>query len=161
MIKKLTLLLTLVSSLSFACGLHQDTGFSLITEPGSLEVFANIIETRRNNTLNNSNKPDHFQLFTIKSALAKPNEHQINFSLFEAIKGHYSKVTLDNGVNITGRDTLPKKDELLVITELDVLDALATKAMTWNEAKENKLLIINGNKTEIAQLERWFSTLHK
>jgi hypothetical protein len=161
MIKKLALLLTLVSSLSFACGLHQDTGFSLITEPGSLEVFENIIETRKNNTFNNSNKPDHFQLFTIKSVLEKPNEHQINFSLFEAIKGHYNKVTLDNGVNITGRDTLPEKYELLVITELDVLDALATKAITWNEIKKNNLLIINGNKTDTVQLERWFSTLHK
>jgi hypothetical protein len=161
MIKKFTLLLAFFSSLSFACGLHQDTGFSLITEPGSLDVFAEIIEVRKNDTLGNTNKPEHFQLFAIKSALAKPNDHQINFSLFEAIKGHYSKVTLEQGINITGRETLPEKEELLLITELDVLDALATKTLSWDDAKKSQLVIINGNKNDVETLDRWFSSLFK
>ncbi|MBB1311968.1 MULTISPECIES: hypothetical protein [Aliivibrio] len=159
MIKKFTLLLAFVSSLSFACGLHQDTGFSLVTEPGSLDVFAEIIEVRKNNTFGNANKPEHFQLFSIKSALAKPNDHQINFNLFEAIKGHYSKVTLEQSINITGRETLPEKEELLLITELDVLDALATKTLSWDDAKKNQLVIINGNRNDVETLDRWFDSL--
>lgn len=100
-------------------------------------------------------------MFAIKSALAKPNDHQINFSLFEAIKGHYSKVTLEQGINITGRETLPEKEELLLITELDVLDALATKTLSWDDAKKSQLVIINGNKNDVETLDRWFSSLFK
>lgn len=69
--KCLILAMTLFgSSMVFACGLHQETGFSFVSEPGSLEVFEKIIISRQNQELGNPNKPDHFKLFSIKAALA-------------------------------------------------------------------------------------------
>ncbi|GAM76364.1 hypothetical protein JCM19241_3901 [Vibrio ishigakensis] len=65
--KCLILAMTLFgSSMVFACGLHQETGFSFVSEPGSLEVFEKIIISRQNQELGNPNKPDHFKLFSIK-----------------------------------------------------------------------------------------------
>ncbi|MFA0350073.1 hypothetical protein AB4486_24575, partial [Vibrio sp. 10N.222.55.C6] len=99
MLKRFVLLLSLSSSLVLACGLHQETGFSLVTEPGSLEVFGNVITARQDDEFGNLDKPDHFKLFSIKSALAKAHPSKIEFNLFEAIKGHYSQISIEKGVN--------------------------------------------------------------
>ncbi|WP_117233889.1 hypothetical protein [Vibrio maerlii] len=159
MLKRFILSLTLFSSLSMACGLHQSTGFNLVTEPGSLEVFGNVVAVRQIDMLGNLNKPDHFRLFALKAALAKPNSNKVEFSIFEAIKGHYSQVSFEEGVNVTGRKTLPTKEDLLVVTELDVLDALSTKRVTWQQANDAGLIVINGAPKEVEQLEAWFSDI--
>ncbi|WP_261885511.1 hypothetical protein [Vibrio pomeroyi] len=159
MLKRFALILSLSSSLTFACGLHQDTGFSLVTEPGSLEVFGNVITARQDNEFNNLNKPDHFRLFAIKAALAKPHPSKIEFNLFEAIKGHYSQVKFEKGVDVSGRDTLPTEEDLLLITELDVFDALATGTISWDHAILNGLVIINGPQDKREQLEDWLGDI--
>ncbi|PMG35405.1 hypothetical protein BCU97_15875 [Vibrio splendidus] len=159
MLKRFSLILSLTSSLTFACGLHQDTGFSLVTEPGSLEVFGNVITARQDDEFNNLNKPDHFRLFAIKAALAKPHPSKTEFNLFEAIKGHYSQVKLEKGVDVSGRDTLPTAEDLLMITELDVLDSLATGTISWDHATLNGLVIINGPQDKREQLEDWLSDI--
>ncbi|WP_172380139.1 hypothetical protein [Vibrio sp. Vb339] len=159
MLKRFALILSLTSSLTFACGLHQDTGFSLVTEPGSLEVFGNVITARQDNEFNNLNKPDHFRVFAIKAALAKPHPGKIEFNLFEAIKGHYSQVKLEKGVDVSGRDTLPTEEDLLLITELDVFDALATGTISWDHATLNGLVIINGPQDKREQLEDWLGDI--
>ncbi|MEZ9409039.1 hypothetical protein [Vibrio lentus] len=159
MIKRFVLLLSLSSSLVFACGLHQETGFSLVTEPGSLEVFGNIIHARQDDEFGNLDKPDHFKLFAIKSALAKAHPSKIEFNLFEAIKGHYSQISIEKGVNVSGRDTLPTESDLLLITELDVFDALANGTISWDQATLNGLVVINGPQDKREQLEDWFSDI--
>ncbi|MFS1492322.1 hypothetical protein BCT96_011245 [Vibrio splendidus] len=159
MLKRFVLLLSLRSSLVFACGLHQETGFSLVTEPGSLEVFGNIINARQDDEFGNLDKPDHFKLFAIKSALAKAHPSKIEFNLFEAIKGHYSQVKLEKGVDVSGRDTLPTENDLLLITELDVFDALANGTISWDQATLNGLVVINGPQDKREQLEDWFSDI--
>lgn len=157
MLKHFILSLSLISSLSWACGLHQETGFNFVSEPGSLEVFGNIIDVRRTNALGNQHKPEHFRLFSFKSALAKANSNKVNFSIFEAIKGHYSAVTLGESITVEGRKSLPQPDELLLISELDVLDALATNVISWEDAKAQGLIVVNGNARSVSQLEKWFS----
>lgn len=159
MFKHFIMSLSLVSSLSLACGLHQDTGFNFVTEPGSLSVFGQVIEARKNNELGNVNKPDHFLLFTIKAGLAKSNRNKIDFSIFEAVKGHYSQVTVGKVVSVEGRDSLPKKDDLLVVTELDVLDALASQKISWHQAKAQGLVVVNGDFDSVSQLDAWFTDL--
>lgn len=159
MLKRFVLLISLSSSLVFACGLHQETGFSLVTEPGSLEVFGNIINARQDDEFGNLDKPDHFKLFAIKSALAKAHPSKIEFNLFEAIKGHYSKISIEKGVNVSGRDTLPTENDLLLITELDVFDALANGTISWDQATLNGLVVINGPQDKREQLEDWFSDI--
>ncbi len=159
MLKRFVLLLSLSSSLVFACGLHQETGFSLVTEPGSLEVFGNIINARQDDEFGNLDKPDHFKLFAIKSALAKAHPSKIEFNLFEAIKGHYSQISIEKGANVSGRDTLPTENDLLLITELDVFDALANGTISWDQATLNGLVIINGPQDKREQLEDWFSDI--
>ncbi|WP_114633195.1 hypothetical protein [Vibrio splendidus] len=159
MLKRFALLLSLSSSLVFACGLHQDTGLSLITEPGSLEVFGNIINARQGDEFGNLNKPDHFRLFAIQSALGKAHPHKIKFNLFEAIKGHYSQISIEKGVNVSGRDTLPTENDLLLITELDVFDALTNGTISWDQATLNGLVVINGPQDKREQLEAWFNDI--
>ncbi|MCL9774207.1 SCP2 sterol-binding domain-containing protein [Vibrio methylphosphonaticus] len=159
MFKRFALILSLTSSLTFACGLHQDTGFNLVTEPGSLEVFGNIISARQHDQLGNLNKPDHFRLFTAKAALKKPHNETMDFVLFEAIKGHYSdfRFTAGKGVVVTGRNNLPTEQDVLLITELDVFDALATGKISWDEAFRQGLVTINGPREKRQQLQSWLS----
>ncbi|NOH96672.1 hypothetical protein [Vibrio sp. 99-70-13A1] len=159
MLRRIALLLSLSSSLVFACGLHQETGFSLVTEPGSLEVFGNIINARQDDEFNNLNKPDHFRLFAIKAALAKEHSLRTDFNLFEAIKGHYSEINIGKEVNVSGRETLPTKEDLLLITELDVFDALATGTISWDQASLQGLVVINGPDDKREQLNAWFSDI--
>ncbi|UGA57403.1 hypothetical protein [Vibrio sp. VB16] len=152
-------LLVLVSSYSYACGLHQSTGFNFVTEPGSLEVFENVIAVRQSNALGNVKKPEHFLLYSFKGALNKPYSNRINFSIFEAIKGHYSEVTFGYSIDVLGRDTLPTGNDVLLITELDVLDALATRSLSWSQAKEQELVKVNGQDHDVDVLDNWFTAL--
>jgi hypothetical protein len=159
MFKHLILIGSLCSSLAFACGLHQDTGFSLVTEPGSLDVFANVISARQVDQFDNLNKPDNFLLFSVKAALKQPHQHKMDFSLFEAIKGHYSDFEFTDTVIVSGRTQLPTDQDVLLITELDVLDALATGALTWEQAQRSGLATINGPSEKKQQLNDWLSAI--
>ena len=85
--------------------------------------------------------------------------HGIEFNLFEAIKGHYSQISIQKGVNVSGRDTLPTENDLLLITELDVFDALANGTISWDQATLNGLVVINGPQDKREQLEDWFSDI--
>nr|WP_237485536.1 hypothetical protein [Vibrio hippocampi] len=160
MIKRtLVVLMSLVSFLSHACGLHQTTGFNLTTEPGSLMVFSNVIDARQQNRFGNLDKPDHFRLFAFRAALNTPEPLKLNFTIFEAIKGHYSLVEVQNQSRVTARDTLPTSNDLMVITELDILDALATGKISWSQAKQQGLVALSGSAVQQQRLDRWFFQL--
>lgn len=151
--------LCICSVTAFACGLHQSTGFNMAIEEGSLDVFANVIKVRQSAELNNANKPDHFRLFSFKSSLQKPYNDKVDFILFEAIKGHYSDVMTAQNVQVTGKDSLPTEAEVLLITELDILDALATGELSWERAKQMGLVHINGPEANKRSLDNWFAKL--
>lgn len=158
----LTLVSVFAASTALACGLHQRTDFSFVFEPGSLDVFENVIKSRQEQELGNPNKPDHFRVFAFKGALAKPYPDKIDFSLFEAIKGHYSEISViptsnNDTINLKGRDTLPTAEDLLLVSELDVLDTLANGGLTWVEAKQKQLVVINGPEQEVQRLDAWFN----
>ncbi|MFA0086586.1 hypothetical protein [Vibrio sp. 10N.261.51.F12] len=161
MLKHVYFLISFVFSASaFACGIHQSTGFSLVTEEGSLDVFASVIDLRQSNELNNLEKPDHFRLYSFKSALQKPSDFtKLNFSLFEAIKGHYSDVYIGNTALVTGKMALPTEDELIVITELDILDGLANGSLSWEDALDRNLVRVNGPTEQVEQINLWFNDL--
>lgn len=160
MIKRCIFSILLASSASvFACGLHQSTGFNMAIEEGSLEVFANVIEVRQSDEFNNVNKPDHFRLFSFKSALGSTYANKLNFSIFEAIKGHYSDVYVESSVQVVGKDVLPTESEVLLVTELDVLDALASGSLSWSSAKERNLVRVNGPEHKRQALDNWFGQI--
>lgn len=131
----------------------------MVTEPGSLEVFENVIAVRQSNALGNVMKPEHFLLYSFKGALSKSYRNKINFSIFEAVKGHYSEVIFGHSIDVLGRDTLPTENDVLVITELDVLDALATRELSWPQAKDRGLVKVNGRANDIDALDIWFTVL--
>lgn len=153
---RLIILLTLVSSTTLACGVHTDTGFNFVTEPGSLNVFGKVIEVRQSNVLGNNDKLDYFKQIAINKALNKPHHNKINFNLFEAIKGHYSEVIISHPIAIQGLTELPNENRLLVITEVDVLDALATNVLSWQQAKRLGLVAVSGHENDIKTLNIWF-----
>lgn len=159
MFKRFIVLLSLFSSLTFACGLHQSTGFNLVTEPGSLEVFQQVIGVRQNDEFGNVNKPDHFYLYTIKGALEKPSKHKLSFVLFEAVKGHYSDFLVEEKVVTQGKNELPTPQEIMVISELDILDALASGSIDWQSAKHYSLVKVLGPEDKQQQLDRWFEEI--
>jgi len=159
MFKRLVLSLSFVSFFSLSCGLHQSTGFNFVIEPGSLEVFSHVINARQIDRFGNVKKPDHFRLYAIKAALAKPNSNKVEFSIFEAVKGHYSKVIFDKNINVVDRKIRPSSEELLVVTELDVFDALATQRISWRQAIKEGLVVVNGKTEDIAKLNRWFEDI--
>ena len=141
--------------MSFACGVHQETKVHLVTEPGSLDVFGAIISARQQNVFNNANKPVDFQLYNIESVLSKPSPNQIDFVIFEAITGHYFDVSINNRTKIIARGSLSRDHPLILVTELDVLDALASNVISWEQANENSLVKINGSIQESEQLRLW------
>ncbi|MGV2842013.1 hypothetical protein ACE3G7_22895, partial [Vibrio cyclitrophicus] len=57
------------------------------------------------------------------------------------------------------RDTLPTEEDLLLITELDVFDALATGTISWDQASLQRLIVINGPQDKREQLEAWFNDI--
>ncbi|PML07853.1 hypothetical protein BCT86_01095 [Vibrio breoganii] len=147
----------LYSVSAFACGLHQSAGFNMTIEQGSLDVFSSVIEVRQSGEFNNANKPDHFRLFSFKSSLEEPHANKVDFTLFEAVKGHYSDVKMEPSVQVTGKDILPTQAEVMLVTELDILDALATGILSWDEAKHLGLVHINGPEQKKRALDVWFT----
>ncbi|MDN2483347.1 hypothetical protein [Vibrio agarivorans] len=160
MFRQLGLSVLLVSSFTaWACGLHQSTGFNMVIEEGSLDVFARVIDVRQSNEFNNADKPDHFRLYSLRSALAEPSDNKLDFAIFEAVKGHYSEVIVNESVLVTGMNEFPGEDDLLVVTELDILDALASGLITWQQANERNLVRVNGPESKKQQLDEWFNQL--
>ncbi|OLQ92940.1 hypothetical protein BIY22_00110 [Vibrio panuliri] len=159
MLKYAFTLFLLLPSLALGCGLHQSFGLHITSEPGSLEVFTEIIAARKAGDLTNTAKPDQFKLFSIKKAFSQAAIAAPNFTIFEAIKGHYSQVTPTNSYQITGRNTLPNDDDLVLVTELDVLDTLATGGLSWQTAKQSQLVRINGVPEQVALLDSWLTSL--
>lgn len=141
-----------------ACGVHQDAGFSFVSEPGSLPIFERIIHERQHGTFSNMDKPEHFKLYSFTNALSK-SDQQMSFSLFEAVKGHYSEILFSEMIVVQERASMPSSSDLLLISELDVLDALASKQLSWPDAKSQGLVRINGLPQDIAMLDKWFSDL--
>ncbi|MGY5453060.1 hypothetical protein ACVFI8_19285 [Agarivorans sp. MS3-6] len=158
-LQHLLLILMIASPNANACGMHQGTGFSFVSEPGSLEVFGNVVDIRKFNVLGNVNKAENVELLSFKKALNKPHENKQNFSIFEATKGHYSDVTVGNGVLISARESSITEQDLLLITDLDVLDALASNVLSWRQAKHFGLVKINGSSDEADALELWLTAL--
>ncbi|WP_144210534.1 hypothetical protein [Shewanella donghaensis] len=154
---RLLLLITFISSTSLACGVHNDTGFNFVTEPGSLDVFGKVVEIRQSNLLSNADKLDYLKRISFNTALNKPAPDKISFNLFEAIKGHYSEVLINNTIAIEARHKQPDETNLLVITEVDILDALATNELSWQQAKTLGLVTVNGLKDEVETLDIWFN----
>lgn len=155
------LLLMLICLLPFfanACGVHQNTGLFLITEPGSLPVFERTVNQRQNGMLSHSTRPENVMADHFINALTD-NGQQIPFSLFQPVKGHYSEVLFAEQAKLQDRETRPSSTELLLIAELDVLEALAIKQLSWTDAKTLGLVRINGQAQDIAMLERWLAAL--
>ncbi|MEH6454264.1 MAG: hypothetical protein V7782_14635 [Psychromonas sp.] len=158
----LLLLLTFVTPYSYACNFHQSTGFSFITEPGSLDVFERVIEMRQSEQLVSYNSFDPLQTALYPSfteMLHQPFEKKINFTIFEAIIGHYSEINLNSPMIITDREQAITESDLLLITEWDVLDTLVTRTMSWQQVKQLGLVKINGKANEIIQLDEWFTVM--
>ena len=152
MTKKLLFLLLMLPSIAIACGLHQSTGFSLVTLPGSLDVFGAVVEARQHDRFNNQNKPINFQLFTVRSQFAKESKDQLEFVVFEAIRGHASDV---NGKSITGKNSDITPQELVVITEWDVLDGIASGSISLSEAIKNNWIRLLGPIEKKQQFSQW------
>lgn len=158
-IRHLLFSLMLTCSYAHACGLHQSTGFSFITEPGSLDVFANVIEARQKNTFGNSDNQQALGFNAFQLALTKPNKNKLIFTLFESTVGHYSDVTFSdsifNPIAIADRQSVLNEGDLLLISDRDVLDALARGVISWQQAKDKGLVKINGTTLQVAQLDKW------
>lgn len=159
----LLLLLTFVTTYGYTCNFHQSTAFGFITEPGSLDVFERVIEMRQSEQLVSYNSFDPLQTALYPSfteMLGQPFENKINFTVFEAIAGHYSEINLNGPMIITDRQQVITESDLLLITEWDVIDTLVTRTMSWQQVKHLGLVKINGKANEITQLDEWFTVMY-
>jgi len=151
--------LTLVCSAAHACNFHQGTDFFFVTEQGSLDVYAGVIEARQANAFGTVDKQEEIGFGSFQLALTKPNRNKLNFSIFQAVNGHYSDVTLSdsifNPIAIADRQEYLEEDDLVLISEMDVLDALARGVLSWQEAKDQDLVKVNGLALQTEQLDRW------
>lgn len=160
--KFLLLTISILSTYSFACNLHQSTAFGFVTEPGSLDVFERVIEMRQSKQLVSYNSLDPLQsaLYpSFKEKLRQPYENKINFTIFEAIIGHYSEVNFNSPMIIKDREQVITENDLLLVTEWDVLDTLVTRTMSWQQVKQLGLVKINGKANKIIQLDEWFTVM--
>jgi len=160
-IRHLLASLTLACSSAYACNFHQGTDIFLVTEQGSLDVFAAVIEARQAEILTSLDEQQEIGFTAFQIALTKPNKNKLNFAIFQAINGHYSDVTLSdsifNPIAIADRREYLEEGDLVLITETDVLDALARGVLSWQEAKDQELVKINGMSLQAEQLDRWLS----
>jgi len=160
-IRHLLASLTFVCSTAYACNFHQATDFFFVTEQGSLDVYAGVIEARQADAFGTVDKQEEIGFGSFQLALTKPNQNKINFSIFQAINGHYSDVTLSNSIfnpiAIADRQEYLEEGDLVLISEMDVLDALARGVVSWQQAKEQDLVRVNGLPLQVAQLDKWLS----
>jgi len=158
-IRHLLASLTLACSFAQACNFHQGTDFSFVTETGSLDVYAGVIEARQANAFGTVDSQQQIGFGSFQLALTKPNKNKLNFAIFEAINGHYSDVTISesifNPIAIADRMVLLEDKDLLLISETDVLDAPARGVVSWQQAKEQDLVRVNGLPLQVAQLDKW------
>lgn len=160
-LRRLASILLMLPCFAFACGLHQSTGFSLVTLPGSLDVFGSVINARQQDRFANQSKPVNFQLFTVRGYLKNPSEHRLEFVVFEAIRGHASDVSItgDDTVNIEGKNSEITDDELVVISEWDVLDAIASGKVSWQQAFDEQWVVLLGPEPLQQQFIDWVQAL--
>lgn len=160
-IRHLLASLTLVCTYAHACNFHQGTDFFFVTEQGSLDVYAGVIEARQADAFGTVEKQQQIGFSSFQIALTKPNKNKIDFAIFEAINGHYSDVTITssifNPIAIQDRQVLLEDDDLVLISETDVLDALARGVISWTEAQEQDLVRVNGAPLQVAQLNTWLA----
>ncbi|QBF84167.1 hypothetical protein EXU30_16940 [Shewanella maritima] len=168
-----------VSSSAIACGVHQQTGFSLSSEPGSLTVLANIVKARKNGTLVETGMPAETGTRVEAEMLNKGKldanalnlaDSGISVRLFEPIQGRYLDVSIRSGEltyrlsqhqhqlnsddaaakasqlssRWSSRAQLQSQAKVTVITELSVLQAIASRQLSWQQVDELGLMTING-----------------
>ncbi|NKF51774.1 hypothetical protein G3R49_14500 [Shewanella sp. WXL01] len=162
-----------VSLSAIACGVHQQTGFSLSSEPGSLTVLANIVKARKNGTLVETGMPVETEMLNkgkLDANALNLADSGISVRLFEPIQGRYLDVSIRSGEltyrlsqhqhQLSSDDAVAKASQLssrwssraqlqsqakvTVITELSVLQAIASRQLSWQQVDELGLMTING-----------------
>ncbi len=162
MYKVLALLLILYSSSGYSCAFHNISNTTLIGTPEVQDTVRSIVKIRRKDTLGNKAKPDYFKVYAVQNKLDEPYANKMSFAMLEPISRHYSYVDVKGKAIIKSLEALPSKDDLLVITELEILDALAVGTLNWSEVKAKKLIALKGAEQETVELEQWFAQVfHK
>ncbi|NLS14217.1 hypothetical protein HGP28_15125 [Vibrio sp. SM6] len=151
------ILLVTLSSWANACALHYGTNVAIIGTNEVQEVVRGIVKARKKHMLENQAKPKHFMKFSLENRLGYAYPNRLDFALLEPISRHYSQVVSAAKPRLTVLNELPSEQDLLLITELDILDALATGKLTWPQAKNKKLVTFRGPEEKVSDIEKWFS----
>ncbi|RKF20364.1 hypothetical protein DBZ36_07960 [Alginatibacterium sediminis] len=155
----LLLLTIIVSFNSFACALHDVAGFHFVTEPGSLVVFENVIAVRQSNALGNADKLDTIKLTSFAKAVSQTYPDKTRFIIFEPIKGHYNQLQLGRNRMVSEAYYSSSVNTVLLITEFDVLEALANNVLSWQQAKAQGLVTVNGAVNDTEAFDTWFTDI--
>ncbi len=157
MYKVLALLLIIYSSSGYSCAFHNLSNTTLIGTPEVQDTVRSIVKIRKKGTLGNKAKPDHFKAYAVQNKLDEPYDNKMNFAMLGPISRHYSYVDVKDKAIIKSLEALPGENDLLVITELEILDALAVGTLSWSDVKAKKLIVLQGTEQETAKLEQWFA----
>ncbi|MGF1695325.1 hypothetical protein L4D20_02485 [Vibrio kyushuensis] len=152
-----------ILTLSFkAIGCAVDAGgFSagLPQHRGALTTLMNIATARQSDDLPARTMPEQVLIWQLAQQLGQ-TKPDLDITFYQAIEGHYSKFSSSSFSIFKPYpdNTMPTNQELMVISEFDVLAALLNKELTWKQVLEYKLLIINGETEEIEQVQEWLKT---
>ncbi|WP_295893471.1 hypothetical protein [uncultured Vibrio sp.] len=147
----------LFTSTVFACGFHNDTGLIAVpNHPGIMLTIPSIQTAIEDQTIPASEKPAamiNWQLAQKLSA-TKPN-HDIIF--YQAIDGHYSTVSSNNfrWLEDYNSETRPPLGALMILSEMNVFNALMEQQITIDQAFEKRWIHVNGPRDQREAVTHW------
>ncbi|MGL6314310.1 hypothetical protein [Vibrio sp. WXL103] len=138
---------------AYACPFH-DLVTDGLTDEISITIGYYIKHNRKTAVLEGNLANQRMAMYLFSMRLSQVNEAVPSFHLRQALDGHYSSFEDSSGVKLVEYkfgEVLP-----ILITETDVLLALAQGKLTWQFAKEEGLVSINAGEEERKELDRVF-----
>ncbi|MCK6264106.1 hypothetical protein KP803_12570 [Vibrio sp. ZSDE26] len=101
-------------------------------------------------------KPDAMLNWQLGQKLTS-TKPDLQITFYQAIEGHYSILSnaqfrfLENYPD----DKIPTNEDLMIISEMSVLSAIADQQIDIQEALNNRLITINGDPDEVQIVKQW------
>ncbi|MGL6258246.1 hypothetical protein [Vibrio sp. WXL210] len=153
----LGLAVLLASTNTFACGFHDGAGaLDIPNYPGIMFTLARIKAATDVEMISEMEKPAAMLNWQLAQQL-RDTMPVDNITFYQVIEGHYSTITNDpyRWLNDYSSDTRPALGELMILSELSVLNALLEGEITIDKALEEMWIKVNGPREQREAVTQW------
>lgn len=133
------------SFLAYACNLHGGVGIQIPAHKNLLTTLSNIATATAQWRLQPLYKSE-FQLNSELAAKLHSTKPAFDIIFYQAIEGHYLVVSQGSfqWLEVYTKAKMPNQNDVMIISELTVFDAIIENRMTIQAALKQQLIVING-----------------